>query len=353
MKIQQYPTVREAQLCEKLEGKKVKCGLCMRGCEIASEKKGYCGTRLNRDGLLYTLVYGDISAVESRPIEIKPFFHYHPGSSALTFSTWSCNFHCLWCQNHGLSNVEPDPKRARYMSPREIVDIALRHGDNGLCVSFQEPTLLYEFALDCFRLAKEEGLYNCFVSNGYMSYEALRGLKEAGLDGLKIDVKGDAEVYEKFCGGVDASVVWKNAAEAKKLGLHLELVNLIVTDVNDDEACIAEVIENHLKYAGAATPLHFSRYYPAFLYSKPPTKVEILERAYEAARKQGVMFPYIGNVQGHRYENTYCPDCRELLIVRVGNRVVDYILPEDKKCPECGCEIPLTGSYIKRAFEFL
>lgn len=347
-----YPTVQQAKLYETLDEKRVKCGLCMRGCEIGEGKKGYCRTRANFDGMLYTLVYGDISAIESRPIEIKPFFHYYPGSSALTFSTWSCNFYCLWCQNHSLSKTEPDPKRARYISPREIVDMALRHGDNGLCISFQEPTLLYEFALDCFRLSREKGLYNCFVSNGYMSLEALRSLKEAGLDGLKIDVKGDAESYEKFCGGIDSSIIWRNIMEAKKLGLHVELVNLVVTDVNDDEACVAGVIEKHLRYAGGDTPLHFTRYYPAFLYRKPPTKVEILEQAYEAARKQGVMFPYLGNVHGHKYENTYCPSCSELLIVRIGNRVADYGMGEDKKCPKCGFEIPITGRYVKRALNF-
>jgi pyruvate formate lyase activating enzyme len=186
-----------------------------------------------------------------------------------------------------------------------------------------------------------------------MSIEALRNLREAGLDGLKIDIKGDALVYEKYCGGVDAEAIWRNVVEAKKLGLHLELVFLIVTEVNDDEGCIAEVIEKHLKYAGANVPIHFTRYYPAFLYRKPPTKVEILEQAYETAKKEGILFPYIGNVHGHRYENTYCPNCGELLIVRVGYQVVDYILSEDKKCPKCAYEVPITGRYIKRPYEFL
>ncbi|MEM2933369.1 MAG: AmmeMemoRadiSam system radical SAM enzyme [Methanocellales archaeon] len=348
-----FPVVRPAKLYKQLPEGKVKCELCMRGCEISDGRKGYCKTRVNLDGELYTLVYGDISAVESRPIEIKPFFHYYPGSTALTFSTWSCNFSCPWCQNHSLSKAEPDPRRARFFSPSEIVDMALRSNDNGLCISFQEPTLLYEFALDCFKLSREKGLYNCFVSNGYMSLEALRNLKEAGLDGLKIDIKGDAQVYEKFCGGVKAEAIWRNVMEAKKLGLHLELVFLIVTEVNDDEACIEEIIHKHLKYAGPDIPIHFTRYYPAFLYRKPPTKVEILERAYEAAKKEGIMYPYIGNVHGHRYENTYCPNCGELLIVRVGYQVVDYILGEDKKCPKCGLEILIRGRYIKKPFKFL
>lgn len=348
-----FQVVRPARLYKRLSENKVKCSLCMRGCEIGDGGKGYCKTRVNLDGDLYTLVYGDISAIESRPIEIKPFFHYYPSSTALTFSTWSCNFSCPWCQNHSLSKTEPDPRRARFFSPAEIVDIALRSGDDGLCISFQEPTLLYEFALDCFKLSREKGLYNCIVSNGYMSAEALRNLKEAGLDGLKIDIKGDAQVYMNFCGGVDVEAIWRNILEAKKLGLHLELVFLIVTEVNDDEACIAEIIQKHLKYAGANVPIHFTRYYPAFLYRKPPTRIEILEQAYETARKEGIMFPYIGNVRGHRYENTYCPNCSELLIVRVGNRVVDYILGEDKKCPKCGLEIPITGRYIKKPFKFL
>jgi len=343
-----YSTVRKALLFKPLAGGVVECGLCERRCRISPGKKGYCGTRLNIDGVLYTLTYGDLSAVESRPIEIKPFFHFWPGSSALTFSTWSCNFYCLWCQNWHLSKQHPNPRAAHFISPDRIVEMALKRGDEGLCVSFNEPLMLFEYSLDCFKLAEMHSLYNTYVSNGYMTMEALKMLKDAGLNGLKIDVKGDDEVYEKYCGGVNVEYVWRNAREAKSMGIHVEIVNLIVTGVNDDEACIRWIINRHLKEVGPETPIHFTRYYPAFKFYNPPTKVETLEFAYKLAKKLGVKFPYIGNVPGHPYENTYCPECGELLIKRYGYRVLKYNLTENKKCPKCGESIPIVGNYVKR-----
>jgi len=345
----QYPTVREALLYEKLSNDKVRCSLCERRCAVAPGSRGTCKTRMNIEGRLYTLVYGDLSALESRPIEIKPFFHYWPGSTALTFSTWSCNFDCVWCQNWHLSKTEPDPAKASYYAPEEIVEAALKARDEGLCASFQEPTILTEWVLPVFRLGHEKGLYCCYVSNGYMTLEALRMLKEAGMDGLKVDVKGDAETYQRYCGGADVEKVWGNIGAAKKMGFHVEVVNLVVTNVNDDEECLKEVIERHLKEAGTDTPLHFTRYYPAYKFSNPPTKVETLERAYEMAKKAGVLYPYLGNVQGHKYENTYCPNCGEALIKRLGYTIVQYKVTNDKKCSKCRQLIPITGRHIRKS----
>ena len=348
-----YPTVHEALLYEKLRNDKVRCGLCERRCLIPPSQKGHCKTRLNMDGKLYTLVYGDLSALESRSIEIKPFFHYWPGSTALTFSTWSCNFDCVWCQNHHLSKTEPNPAKSRYYPPERIVEDALQGGDNGLCVSFQEPTILTDWVIPLFKIGHEKGLYCCYVSNGYMTLEALRLLNESGMDGLKIDLKGDPETYRRYCGGADVEKVWRNIREAKKLGFHVEVVNLVVTGVNDDEECLRWVIESHLKEAGAETPLHFTRYFPAYNFYNPPTKVETLEMAYEMAREAGVLYPYLGNVRGHRYENTYCPNCVEKLIQRLGNTITSYKVTSDKKCPKCGQPVPITGKHIsKRGFKF-
>jgi pyruvate formate lyase activating enzyme len=300
------------------------------------------------DGILLTLVYGDLSALESRSIEIKPFFHFWPGSTALTFSSWSCNFDCLWCQNHHLSKIEPNPKSSHFFKPEKIVSLALHQQDTGLCASFQEPTILTEWVLPVFSLGLQKGLYSCYVSNGYMTLEALKLLKEAGMTGLKIDVKGDKESYRKYCGGIDAEKVWRNAHEAKKMGFHVEIVSLIVTDVNDDEECLRSVIKNHLKAVGKETPLHFTRYSPAYKFSNPQTKVETLEKAYNMAKKEGVVYAYIGNVQGHKYENTYCPKCGVTLIQRFGSAVVKYNVTEDKKCPKCGQYVPITGQRIRR-----
>ena len=343
------PVVREAQLYEKQRGNKVKCNLCEWKCTIPPNSRGKCKTRLNLDGTLFTLVYGDLSALESRPIEIKPFFHYWPGSSTLTFSTWSCNFDCAWCQNHHLSKVEPNPsKSSHYFNPDKILSLALHQHDNGLCASFQEPTMLTDWTQPVFSLGHQKGLYTCYVSNGYMTQETLKLLKNAGMTGLKIDVKGNKETYQKHCGGADVEKIWRNAHEAKKMGYHIEIVNLIVTDVNDDEECLRWIIKKHLKNLGAETPLHFTRYSPAYKFINPPTKVETLEKAYAMAKKDGVNYPYVGNVQGHKYENTYCPKCGTMLIQRFNYTIAQYKLAEDKKCPKCGQLIPITGRRIKR-----
>jgi len=301
------------------------------------------------DGTLLTLVYGDLSALESRPIEIKPFFHFWPGSSALTFSTWSCNFNCQWCQNHHLSTKEPNPsKSSHYFNPEKIVNLAQHQHDTGLCASFQEPTILTEWVLPVFDLGRQRGLYSCYVSNGYMTQEALKLLKEAGMTGLKIDVKGDKETYQKHCGGADPEKIWRNAHQARKMGFHVEIVNLMVTDVNDDEECLQWIIKKHLKNVGADTPLHFTRYNPAHKFTKPPTRIETLKKAYTLAKNEGVLYPYLGNVQGHKYEHTYCPKCGNTLIQRLDHTIAQYSITEDKKCPKCGELIPLTGRRIKR-----
>ncbi len=344
----QYPVVHEALLYDKLSHGKVRCGLCERRCRISPGARGFCKTRTNIDGRLYTLVYGDLSALESRPIEIKPFFHYWPGSTALTFSTWSCNFDCIWCQNHHLSKIEPNPAKSSYFPPEKIVAMALQGEDDGLCVSFQEPTILTDWVVPVFRMGREKELYCCCISNGYMTLETLRLLKESGMDGLKIDIKGDAETYQKYCGGADVEKVWRNVREAKKMGFHIEIVNLVVTNVNDDDECLRWTMEKHIKETGPETPLHFTRYFPAYKFNNPPTKVETLEKAYKMAKQSGILYPYIGNVQAHSHENTYCPNCGEELIQRLGYRIVRYNLTENKKCPKCRISIPITGEYVRK-----
>jgi len=334
MEILNYPNVRKAILQEK-KGEKVRCLLCERKCLISEGKSGFCKTRKNINGVLYTLVYGDITALEARPIEIKPFFHFYPGSNALTFSTWSCNLTCPWCQNWHLSKTSPKIESAHFIPPEVMIKIAKDKKMDGLCISFQEPTLLFEYAIDVFKLAKKEGIYNTFVSNGYMTLDALKLLKEAGLDAINIDIKGDEEVYKHYLGGTKEEIIWRNAKAAKEMGIHVEMIHLIVTGLNDDLIKINRLIKKHLKYLGPEVPLHFTRYFPAYRYQLPPTSIEILEAAYNLAKKEGIFYPYIGNVTGHKGENTYCPNCGRLLIERLGWRVIKNNL-KNKNCPFCG-----------------
>jgi pyruvate formate lyase activating enzyme len=200
---------------------------------------------------------------------------------------------------------------------------------------------MFEYSFDVFKLANAQGLYNTFVTNCYMSLEALRMLREAGLDAINIDVKGDAEAVRKYC-GADVEVVWRNVREAKRLGMHVEVVNLVIPGVNDREEQLRELARRHLREAGKETPLHFTAYYPAYKFDAPPTPVATLERAHDIAMSEGAEFVYIGNVPGHPYENTYCSGCGKLLIKRHGLEVVRVDL-RNNKCPGCGRGIPIVG----------
>ncbi|ADP77722.1 Radical SAM domain protein [Methanothermus fervidus DSM 2088] len=347
MKALKYPTVREALLYKNTDSESVMCELCNRKCIIRDGQMGFCKTRINREGKLYTLVYGDINALSSRPIEIKPFFHFYPGSTSLTFSTWSCNFTCPWCQNYHLSKKAPNPKKANYISPENIVDLALKMGDEGVCVSFTEPTLLFEYSLDVFKLAKKHGLYTSYVSNGYITEKALVLLKNAGMDAINIDIKGDSKTYKKYCGNIKAKFVWNTAKKALDMGIHVEIVNLIVTGVNDNLKTIKNIVKLHLKNLGPEVPIHFTRYFPAFKFNEPPTKIEVLEKAYEIAKDFGILYPYLGNVPGHKFENTYCPKCGELLIKRRNFKILRWKL-KNFKCPKCKFPIKITGEYVAK-----
>ncbi|MGQ9782184.1 MAG: AmmeMemoRadiSam system radical SAM enzyme [Nitrososphaeria archaeon] len=336
----QFKSVKEARLYEKLNTGEVRCLLCHRKCLIRQNQYGFCGTRKNFEGKLYTIVYGDISSISVNPIEKKPFFHFHPGSRALTVGTWSCNFTCAWCQNFHLSKNKPDPRQATYIPPRELVKKALSTRCHGISFSFNEPTLMFEYALEVFPLAHEKGLYNTYVSNGYMTEQALRALAEVGLDAIKFDVKGDSKVVERYC-GADIRHVWENIKLARELGLHVELVNLVIPDLNDGEDILREVAEHAIKFAGDYTPLHYTRFFPSYkMIDRGPTEVQTLERAYKIAREVGLKYVYLGNVPGHVYENTYCHSCGALLIKRLGFKISKFDV-DNRRCPRCGVEVPI------------
>ncbi|MEM2727409.1 MAG: AmmeMemoRadiSam system radical SAM enzyme [Archaeoglobaceae archaeon] len=325
--------MREARLFRSSKDHVI-CQLCHRFCKIKEGESGFCRVRINRKGRLFTLTYGKLSALESRPIEIKPFFHFKPGSTSMTFATFSCNFDCPWCQNWGISRAMPSGSE---ITAEYVIKKALESGDLSVCGSLNEPTLLFEFLLDVFKLSKEKGLLTTLVSNGYMSILALRELKKAGLDALKVDVKGCEGVYRNYL-SANVKHVWQIVREALKLGIHVEIVNLLVTNVSDSEDSIKEIVESHLKFANSEVPIHFTRYFPAYLFREKPTDLDKLEMAVDIAKKEGLSFVYIGNVPGHRYENTFCPNCGKLLIKRYSYQVLENRIRHGK-CPYCGREI--------------
>jgi pyruvate formate lyase activating enzyme len=333
------PFVREALLQERA-GEEVRCLTCERRCLLRTGRSGWCGTRTNQDGTLLTLIYGNVSTLSANPIEKKPLYHFFPGSIALTAGSWGCNFGCPWCQNWEIS--KSPPREGTYMSPESFVQITLSEGCRGTSISLNEPTLSLEWSLDVFRLAREQSLYNTFVTNGYMTEEALDLLVEAGLNAMNVDIKGDADAVRTYCKGIDVEKVWRNCRHAQESGVHLEITTLVIPGVNDDEELLRGIARRIRAELGAETPWHLSGYYPSYRFHTPPTPLTALERAWQVGKEEGLEYVYLGNVRGHRLENTYCPRCGKLLIERSGLRVTQYDLA-DTSCPACGQPIPLAA----------
>jgi pyruvate formate lyase activating enzyme len=337
--------VKEALLYEPAEGGKVRCRTCERFCVIAEGKQGFCKTRQNREGKLYTLIYGNISSLSANPIEKKPFFHFFPGTRALTVGSYGCNFSCPWCQNWEISKADPARAGCQYLSPDRFVQLVQELDCQGTSISFNEPTLLLEYALDVFPLAHQAGYYNTVVTNGYMSAEALRLLVEHGLDAMNVDIKGCEDAVRRYC-GAEVEPVWRNLREAKRMGVHLELTTLIIPGVNDTEACLQSIAARIKTELGTDVPWHVTQYYPAYqslevgLYNGR-TPVDVLERARGLGIAEGLHFVYLGNVPGHQYEHTYCPRCGALLIERCGFEVVSTQVTTASNCPACGLRIPV------------
>ncbi len=336
----------KARLFEALEGKRVKCLVCERRCLIAPGAKGICGNYANIDGTLIHIGYAKISAIESRPIEIKPLFHYWPNSTALTFSGWGCNFYCPWCQNNFLSFRHPQPEDPEVPSEK-LVEQALKNGDQGLCASFNEPTTLFDYLIDVFELGKKKGLYGSIVTNGYLTPKAIEMLIEAGVDGWSIDIKGCPSM--KVLRYIDHEKVFRNAKLVKDLGGHVEMVYLVVTGANDHEECYKWILEKHIDYLGPETPIHINRYVPMHLWNKPPTPLTKLIEIANYAKKIGIEYVYIGNVHDPELETTKCPKCGKTLIVRKWYRVYVANLDQSNgkyRCPRCGKEIPIRGKVL-------
>jgi pyruvate formate lyase activating enzyme len=222
-----------------------------------------------------------------------------------------------------------------YVSPQRLVEITQRSYCQGTSISFNEPTLSLEWSLDVFRIARKCGLYNTYVTNGYMTPEALSTLIEAGLDAMNVDIKGNANGVKKHCKGIDVEKVWDACKQACESGIHLEITTLVIPTVNDAQETLREIAERIVRELSPQVPWHVSGYYPAYRFNSPPTPVKTLESAWKAGKEAGLEFVYIGNLPGHRYDNTYCPNCDALLIGRMGFDVL-YNHMRGGRCPKCG-----------------
>ncbi|TFG18272.1 MAG: AmmeMemoRadiSam system radical SAM enzyme [Promethearchaeota archaeon] len=338
------PQFLKMGLHQKQEDNIVQCLICERKCKITAGKFGYCQTRINKGGKIYSIIYGLIPAISFNPIEKKPLYHFYPGSIAITIGTYGCNFNCFWCQNHHLSH--PKEKihtlalnASKYIPPKEIVQMALRNSCKGTSVSFNEPTLLFEYSLELFKLAKKEGLYNTYVSNGYMTKEVLRHLINCGLDAINIDVKGDVNMVKKYC-GAENEKIWRNIVYAKEHGVHVEITTLLLEGFNTNELTIKTISEKILKEVGEDTPFHISRAFPYyrshefnFTHSTPKSS---LYNAREIAINSGLQYVYLGNVTDNDYQDTKCPNCSQVVIKRNIYGIDKMNLDKNGRCMHCG-----------------
>ena len=247
-----------------------------------------------------------------------------------------------------MSKRKPDPRIDAYISPEELVEKALSSGDEGLCASFNEPTVGYDYLVDVFSIGREKGLYATIVTNGYFTIKALKTLLEIGVDGYSIDVKGCPYTYRRFTGVYNgAEIVLRNAKYIIDNGGHVELVLLIVPSANDNEECVNWMLGRIHDTLGVDVPLHVNQYYPAYKYRKPAAPVQKLIEIHDKAKKMGLNYVYIGNIGfGTPYENTYCPRCGKILIRRHGTEIIEWNLTSDNRCPRCGYKINIRGKRI-------
>lgn len=331
--------IKEGVLFDELADNKVKCHVCSHRCTIAEGNLGICRTRRNKNGKLFTLIYNTVSSEAVDPIEKKPLYHFLPGTLSYSLGTIGCNFRCQHCQNWNISQ-EYSHTGTIEITPEEAIKEALEKKCKSISWTYNEPAIWHEYTFDSAVLAKKAGLKTIYVTNGYITPEALQRMAPY-LDAFRVDIKSFSEdFYRKICGARLAPVL-ESTKLANELGMHVETVTLVIPGKNDSKEEITQIVRWVHDTLGEDTPMHFTRFQPMYRMDDLfPTPVDTLEMAYDIAKKEGMSFVYLGNVAGHRYENTYCPKCNALLIDRMGFRVSDIKI-KDGKCPKCGERIPI------------
>lgn len=338
--------IKEATLYQKLMEGRVRCLVCERQCVIPEGERGYCLTRENRGGKLYSLIYGEVSTFFPAPMEIKPLYHFYPGSRALSFGSLGCNFRCIHCQNWEIAHTAPgrSSRETEYITPEKAVELAISSGCEGICWTYNEPAIWLEYILDTAKLAKERGLHTSIVTNGYLTVEAL-DLIGPYIDAFRVDIKGFSnEFYQKIANVPNFFPVLRTVIRAKKKwGMHIEVVTNVIPTLNDNDREAEGIAEWIVKSLGKDTPWHITRFIPHYkLEHLPETPVSTLERFHNIGKKVGLSYIYIGNVPNHPLENTYCPKCGSQVITRRGHRLISHSISEGK-CAVCGAPIPIIG----------
>ena len=344
--------MHEALLYEKLEEKTVHCFLCNHHCHIIPGKRGVCAVRENRDGTLYSLVYGLAIAANVDPIEKKPLFHFLPGSKSFSIATAGCNFRCGFCQNWDISQMtkpHTDSVRGKgpggqivgeKLPPEKVVEEALETDCKSIAYTYTEPTIFFEYAYDTAKLAKKQGLYNVFVTNGYQTPQTIEKMKGL-IDAANVDLKSfSEEFYQKVC-GAHLEPVLKSIKNIHQSGIHLEITTLVVPGQNDSEKQITQIAK-FIATVSPNIPWHISRFHPEYkMPNLSPTPLETLKMAYEIGKKAGLKYVYLGNVQTETGENTYCPKCGNLAIRRFGYEIEILGVDKRSQCSKCGEDLKI------------
>ena len=324
--------MKEARYYEKLDGGKVHCSLCPNNCVIADGKRGACRVRKNEGGTLYSLIYGNVTSVAMDPVEKKPLYHFHPGREILSVGTLGCNLGCLFCQNYAISQGEAPTQGLR---PGQAVAAALQHNSIGIAYTYNEPFIWLEYVLETAALARERGLKNVLITNGYVQQEPLREALPL-IDALNIDIKSiRPEFYREICRGKLEPVLDACVTASKQA--HVEVTNLVIPGHNDTDEDFEKLSSWIAANLGRRTPTHFSAYYPCYKMTAPPTPLPTLERAWGIA-SQHLDHVYLGNVHSRKGSATACASCKATLIERAGYRVKIVNLAGDGRCRACGAD---------------
>ena len=335
---------KPARLYEKIDGGIVVCKACPRSCKLAPGQVGFCGVRGNVGGVLYLHVYGKIIAANVDPIEKKPLMHFAPGARVFSIATTGCNWACKYCQNFDISQRRKI--EGTDVTPDLVVKMAKRYRSDGIAYTYNEPVIFMEFAHDVGVLARREGMINVFVTNGYWTPEAVNEAKDF-LDAVTVDFKGngDQDFLRKFSSVPSPDPIYQTLLELRdKTRVHIEITNLIVPRIGDDLNQARKLVRWIHDNLGPDVPIHFLRFHPDYkLLDLPSTPIKTLEKHHEIAKQEGMKYVYLGNVPGHPYENTVCPECGQVVIERYGFNILSWNLDEKNRCKFCGYPIAIYG----------
>ncbi len=339
---------KEGILWHPVGGGRIVCDACNRRCSIPEGSHGFCYVRKNVGGKLQLSVYGKLAAMQIDPIEKKPFNHFHPGTHVFTVGTISCNWHCLFCQNHAISK-ETD-EYGEDVPPEQVPRLAEENDCEGVGFSYNEPTIFVEYVIDAAREAHRMGKYTVFVTNGYGTPESVKAIK-GYVDAVVVDYKGNGEelFQRRQTMTVSAEPIKQTLLELKAQKIHTELTDLIIPQVGEDLDEARRLCNWLYDNLGPDVPIQFTRFHPDYkMLDVPSTPYELLLKHHEIATEAGLNFAYIGNVPGSPQEHTYCPGCHEVVIERYGFMITGWNLDANYKCRTCGHKIPIEGKRAER-----